>query len=188
MSYSAGRRGEVLFSSGSGPACVQGEHGPSLAIRPVHWRNAYYAGPVMIVREIIRTFGGVVGRLRIAYFRKAGIAIGKDCMISSGAKLDVSGGRIIIGDRCTITHGCIILSHDRAKKRIDPHDKGQGVVRLGNDVFVGVNSVILRDVTIGDYSIIAVGSVVTKDVPPQVVVAGNPARVIKEFSSTKSLV
>jgi acetyltransferase-like isoleucine patch superfamily enzyme len=59
---------------------------------------------------------------------------------------------------------------------------------VGHDVFVGVNSVILRDVTIGDYAIIGAGSVVTKDVPPQVVVAGNPARVIKEFSSTKSLV
>ena len=55
-------------------------------------------------------------------------------------------------------HGCIIVSHDRAKKRINPQDKGQGAVRLGNDVFVGVNSVILRDVTIGEYSIIGAGS------------------------------
>jgi len=109
-------------------------------------------------------------------------------MISWGAKLDVSTGSIIIGDRCTITHGCIILSHDRSKKRIDPQDKGEGVVRLGNDVFIGVNSVILRDVTIGEYSIIGAGSVVTKDVPPSVVVAGNPARIIKKLSSTKSLV
>jgi acetyltransferase-like isoleucine patch superfamily enzyme len=141
-----------------------------------------------IIRRIVRRIGSIVGRLRIAYFRLAGISIGEDCMISWGAKLDVSGGRIIIGDRCTITHGCIILSHDRAKKRIDPQDKGKGTVRLGNDVFVGVNSVILRDVTIGDYSIVGAGSVVTKDVPPSVVVAGNPARIIKEFSSTKSLV
>jgi acetyltransferase-like isoleucine patch superfamily enzyme len=118
----------------------------------------------------------------------AGISIGKDCMISWGAKLDASGGSIVIGDRCTITHGCIILSHDRAKKRIDPDDPGKGITRLGNDVFVGVNSVILRDVTVGDHSIIGAGSVVTKDVPPNVVVAGNPARIIKMLSSTKSLV
>jgi len=118
----------------------------------------------------------------------AGISIGKDCMISWGAKLDISGGSIIIGDRCTITYGCIILSHDRSKKRIDPKDKGKGTVRLGNDVFIGVNSVILRDVTIGDYSIVGAGSVVAKDVPPNVVVAGNPARIIRKLSSTKSLV
>jgi acetyltransferase-like isoleucine patch superfamily enzyme len=145
-------------------------------------------GLSQIVRKVVRRVGSIVGDLRVAYLRAAGISIGKDCMISWGAKLDVSGGRIIIGDRCTITHGCIIISHDRAKKRIDPTDKGQGIVRVGHDVFVGVNSVILRDVTIGDYAIIGAGSVVTKDVPPQVVVAGNPARVIKEFSSTKSLV
>ena len=109
-------------------------------------------------------------------------------MISWGAKLDVSRGEIIIGDRCTITHGCIILSHDRSKRRIYSKDKANGTVRLGNDVFIGVNSVILSDVTIGDYSIVGVGSVVTKDVPPNVVVAGNPARIIKKLSSTKSLV
>ena len=118
----------------------------------------------------------------------AGISIGKDCMISWGAKLDVYRGNIIIGDRCTITHGCVILSHDRSKKRFDLNDKGQGTVRLGNDVFIGVNSVILRDVTIGDYSIVGAGSVVTKDVPPNVVVAGNPAKIIREHISTKSLV
>jgi len=112
------------------------------------------------------------------YLRMAGISIGKNCMISWGAKLYVSGGRIVIGDRCTITYGCIILSHDRSKKRINSKDKVKGTVRLGNDVFIGVNSVVLRDVTIGDYSIVGAGSVVTKDVPPSVVVAGNPARII----------
>jgi acetyltransferase-like isoleucine patch superfamily enzyme len=141
-----------------------------------------------IIQAIFRRLGSVVGSLRITCLRVAGISIGKDCMISWGAKLDVSGGRIIIGDRCTITHGCILLSHDRAKKRIDLNDQGEGTVCLGHDVFVGVNSVILRDVTIGDYSIIGAGSVVTKDVPPSVVVAGNPARIIKQLSSTKSLV
>lgn len=141
-----------------------------------------------IIRRALERLAIILGHLRIACLRMSGISIGRDCMISWGAKLDVSGGRIIIGDRCTITHGCVILSHDRAKKRIDLNDKTNGIVQLGDDVFVGVNSVILRDVTIGDCSIIGAGSVVTKDVPPNVVVAGSPARIIKEFSSTKSLV
>jgi acetyltransferase-like isoleucine patch superfamily enzyme len=142
----------------------------------------------MIIRKIINDVGEVLGSLRIMYLRMAGISIGKNCMISWGAKLGVSGGRIIIGDRCTITYGCIILSHDRSKKRINLKDKGKGTVRLGNDVFIGVNSVVLRNVTIGDYSIVGAGSVVTKDVPPNVVVAGNPARIIRKLTSTKNLV
>ena len=141
-----------------------------------------------IIRKIISEVGDVLGSLRIMYLRMAGISIGRNCMISWGAKLDVRGGRIIIGDRCTITYGCIILSHDRSKKRINSKDKGKGTVRLGNDVFIGVNSVLLRNVTIGDYSIVGAGSVVTKDVPPSVVVAGNPARIIRKLTSTKSLV
>ncbi len=144
--------------------------------------------PAFIIRKIISEVGDVLGSLRIMYLRMAGISIGKNCMISWGAKLDVSGGKIIIGDRCTITYGCIILSHDRSKKRINSKDKGKGTVRLGNDVFIGVNSVVLRNVTIGDYSIVGAGSVVTKDVPPNVVVAGNPARIIRKLTSTKSLV
>lgn len=141
-----------------------------------------------MIRKIIGEVGEVLRSLRVMYLRMAGISIGKNCMISWGAKLDVSGGRIIIGDRCTITYGCIILSHDRSKRRINSKDKVKGTVRLGNDVFIGVNSVILRDVTIGDYSIVGAGSVVTKDVPPNVVVAGNPARIMRNLTSTKSLV
>jgi len=119
-----------------------------------------------------------------------GVTIGKNCMISLGAKLDCGNGKIFIGDKCTITHGCIILSHDRAKKiisrKINRNYEGKGT-RLGNHVFVGVNSVILRDVIIGDNSIIGAGSVVTKDVPPNVVVAGNPAKIIRKLSNAKSL-
>jgi len=127
----------------------------------------------------------------VGYYRFMGATIGKNCMISMGAKLDCSNGKIFIGDRCTITHGCIILSHDRAKKiisrKINRNNDGKGT-RLGNNVFVGVNSVILRDVTIGDNSIVGAGSVVTKDVPPNVVVAGNPARIIRKLSSAKNSV
>jgi acetyltransferase-like isoleucine patch superfamily enzyme len=140
------------------------------------------------IRSLLSQAASILQHLRIAYLRMTGITIGRNCMVSWGAKLDVRGGQIIIGDRCIITHGCIILSHDRARKRINPDDKGSGIVRLGNDVFIGVNSVILRDVTIGDYSIVGAGSVVTKDVPPFVVVAGNPAKIIRTFSSIKSLI
>nr|WP_163407788.1 CatB-related O-acetyltransferase [Flavobacterium ajazii] len=54
-----------------------------------------------------------------------------------------------------------------------------GTVNIGNDVWIGVNSIILDDVNIGNGAIIAANSVVTKDVPPYAVVGGTPAKIIK---------
>ena len=134
-----------------------------------------------VTRRIVNDIGDILRHLRIIYLRMTGIKIGKGCMISLRAKLDVCSGSIIIGDRCSITYGCVILSHDGSAHRIDPSDNADGTIRLGNRVFIGVNSVVLRNVTIGDNSIIGAGSVVTKDIPPNVVAAGNPARIIRQL-------
>ncbi len=53
-------------------------------------------------------------------------------------------------------------------------------VKIGNNVWIGMNAVVLKGVTIGDNSIVAAGSVVTKDVPANVIVAGNPAVIVKQ--------
>nr|WP_281267960.1 DapH/DapD/GlmU-related protein [Methanospirillum stamsii] len=53
---------------------------------------------------------------------------------------------------------------------------------MGNDVLIGTMAIILRGVTIGDSAIIGAGSVVTKDVPPYTIVAGNPAKIIRTIS------
>ena len=66
---------------------------------------------------------------------------------------------------------------------INIDDWGEGEVVIGNNVFIGVNAVILRNVTIGDNSVIGAGAVVSKDVPPATVVAGNPAKIIKELNA-----
>ena len=137
-----------------------------------------------IIRKIIYKVGDILRYLRITYLRITGISIGKECMISLGAKLDVCSGSIIIGDKCVITHGCVILSHDHAASILKTKNRGKASVRLGNNVFIGVNSVVLPNVTIGDHSIIGAGSVVTKDIPPNVVAVGNPAKVIRELSNT----
>ncbi|MBQ3301685.1 MAG: maltose O-acetyltransferase, partial [Eggerthellaceae bacterium] len=55
-------------------------------------------------------------------------------------------------------------------------------VRIGNDVWVGAGAIILAGVTIGDKAVIGAGSVVTRDVPERVVVAGSPARVIRRLA------
>jgi acetyltransferase-like isoleucine patch superfamily enzyme len=56
-------------------------------------------------------------------------------------------------------------------------------VKIGDNVWIGMNAIILKGVTIGENSVVAAGSVVTKSVEPNTVVAGNPAQVVKQFKS-----
>lgn len=133
------------------------------------------------LRQAIHHVGNLLRFIKVSYLRAAGVQIGQNTMVSLGAKIDVRRGNVKIGNDCHITYGVVILSHDGAARQIDPGDDGEGAVVIGNGVFVGVNSVILKGVTIGDNSVIAAGSVVSTNVPPNTVVAGNPARILREI-------
>lgn len=87
---------------------------------------------------------------------------------------------IEIGDDVTITNSTI-LAHD-ATTKLDLGKSKVGKVKIGNRVFIGYGSLVLCNTVIGDDVIVAAGSVVTKDVPSNSVVAGNPARVIGKKS------
>jgi acetyltransferase-like isoleucine patch superfamily enzyme len=60
-------------------------------------------------------------------------------------------------------------------------DLGEEAVYIDDDVWIGAMSIILKGVTIGEGAIVGAGSVVTKDVPPWAIVAGNPAKIIREI-------
>jgi acetyltransferase-like isoleucine patch superfamily enzyme len=134
-----------------------------------------------ILRQAIHWLGNLLRAAHVLCLRLSGVRVGRNTMISLGAKIDTRRGKVIIGDNCLITHGVKILSHDGAMRLIDPTDDGSGTTRIGNNVFVGVNAVILRNITVGDNSVVAAGAIVTRDVPPGTVVAGNPAKVVKEL-------
>jgi|GEM_PF-852263 len=134
-----------------------------------------------LLRRIIHYFGNLIRWLHITYLRCMGVKIGRGCMISLRAKIDIRRGKITIGNYCTITYGCVILSHDRSAMHINPLDSGEGEVVIKDNVYIGVNSVVLRNVTIGENSVIGAGSVVTRDIPPNSVAVGNPARVVKKI-------
>lgn len=86
---------------------------------------------------------------------------------------------LTIGDNCTISDARILL-HDASTVRGLGYSK-VGRVTIGNEVFVGADAIILPNVAIGDNVIVAAGSVVTKDVPSNCLVAGNPARIIGTY-------
>lgn len=128
-------------------------------------------------REIDETFG-----MFPPFFSDCGknIHIGKKVFINSGCKFQDQGG-IFIGDGVLIGHNVVIatLNHDlHPEKRQGMHPKP---VKIGRNVWIGSNSTILPGVTVGDNAVIGAGSVVTRDVPENMVVAGNPAKVIKSI-------
>jgi acetyltransferase-like isoleucine patch superfamily enzyme len=104
-----------------------------------------------------------------------GITIGKKCFISCGAHLDTRRGKITIGDGVNIASGSYILSHTGYRSTTE---EIQTVIE--DNVKIFVNSVILPGVRVGKNSVIGAGAVVMKDVPPNVVVMGNPARVTQQ--------
>ncbi len=107
--------------------------------------------------------------------KSSSLKIGKFCSIASGVTILLSGEHR--PDWVTTYPFNTIF------KRFSNLSQGQntkGDVVIGNDVWVGMDALILSGVTIGDGAVIGAGSVVTRDVEPYAVVAGNPARLIKK--------
>ena len=94
-----------------------------------------------------------------------------------------------IGDYCKITEGCIILCHDysrsvlRRKFHTIIGEANQTVI--GDNVFIGMNSIILMGANIGNNVIVGAGSVVSGKIPDNVVVAGNPAKIVRTIEEHK---
>ncbi|MBO5449207.1 MAG: acyltransferase [Ruminococcus sp.] len=119
----------------------------------------------------------------IGYMRKKGAVIGKNTHIYSSAKhrIDVEHSRFIeIGDNCLITNGVVILAHDYSYAVLVNayHElvRKQRITKIGNNVFIGMNAIILMGAEIGDNTIIGAGSVVSGKLEGNAVYAGNPAK------------
>ncbi len=132
------------------------------------------------------------------------IDIGSDSYLSSQCILNTFNGWISLGSNCTVNsyailygHGGLEIGNDvRIAPQVmlmpmnhiykDPHVpiRKQGIrargIKIGDDVWLGAGSIVLDGVTIGKGSVVGAGAVITKDIPPNSVAVGAPARVIKK--------
>lgn len=101
--------------------------------------------------------------------------LGQNCLIHSNVRL---GSKVIMGPDVKI------YSRNHVHSRVDVPIADQGKIQsetvVGDDVWIGANVIILPGVTIGDHSVVAAGSVVTKNVEAYTVVGGNPAKLLKK--------
>lgn len=114
------------------------------------------------------------GRPRVFTWGITDVNIGKFCSMSSGIN--------IVGGEHNVSWVSTFPLRDRFQlpgRGRDGHPKSKGPICIGNDVWIGMGVTILSGVNIGDGSVVAAQSVVTKDVPPYTIVAGNPAKIIK---------
>lgn len=111
------------------------------------------------------------------------LQIGDDFSMTGGSIC--ASKQIIIGDRVTVGANSIIVDTDfhplQADLRLEHPQTGLSApIAIADDVFIGMNCLILKGVTIGRGSVIGAGSVVTHDIPSGAIAAGNPARVLRE--------
>ncbi|WP_411895341.1 acyltransferase [Winogradskyella sp. A2] len=109
----------------------------------------------------------------ITFRNRKSVFIGTDVLFDN-----LKGTRTVIGENVTITTGTKIINHFPILSSNGVTEYSTGDITIGDNVFIGMNSLIIKPVTIGNGAVIGAGSVVTKDIPEKAIVGGNPAKII----------
>ncbi len=147
-----------------------------------HSRPTDEAARQEIIRKLFKSVGENVFIAQPMYLgRGTQVTIGSNCYINFNMTL-VDDYEITIGDNCLFAPNVMITTTGHA---VDPELRKKGMysfpVRIGNNVWLGMGAIILPGVTIGDNSVIGAGSVVTHDIPANVIAMGSPCKVVREI-------
>lgn len=147
------------------------------------------------MRFIVRALVGLTGKLlgKLHYYRYCirmrdmvarGLVLGKNVTIAASAYIDSSYPYLIrIGDNCSIASDVRLLAHDATTFKFTNGHTRLGKIEIKDNCFIGERAIILPGVTIGPNVLVAAGSVVNRDIPPNSCVAGVPARVYARFDA-----
>lgn len=148
---------------------------------------------IRIYRKIIffiaRKCPFLPAEFRARLHKSAGVKIEKASQTFIGFDVlfdDICPENISIGKKTIITEGVKVLTHFVDPDYDDYDHMYFGKVVIGSNVFIGMNTIIVRPVTIGNGAIIGANSVITKDIPPYTIWGGNPAKFIKNREITKN--
>lgn len=127
-------------------------------------------------------FDSRVAAIEIGTARRGHLTIGDNTYINYGTSI-AAAERVSVGKDCLIGTHVMIVDNDfhrlEPDRRLEHPDSAPTI--LEDNVWVGGHSLVLKGVTIGENSVIAAGSVVTRDVPPNVVYGGNPAKHLRDL-------
>ncbi|WP_290794822.1 acyltransferase [Flavihumibacter sp. UBA7668] len=120
----------------------------------------------------------------VRYAKSVGVKVGDNCKIS-GANFGSEPYLVTIGNNVQITNEVKFFTHGGGWvfRKKHPSFDSFGKIVIGNNVYIGNNTLLLPGVSVGDNVVIGAGSVITKSIPSNSVVAGNPARIITDIDS-----
>jgi len=150
-----------------------------------YWRYDCIVSPrsqVQLSSRISFGKGSVVKPFAVIQTQTGAIAFGRECAVSSFNHISTGTEDVVIGDYVRLAPSVTILGGSRNFKRRDELIIKQGSTnvgtRIGNDVLIGANVVVLPGCHVGDGAVVGAGSVVAAEVPPYTIVAGAPARIV----------
>lgn len=151
--------------------------------RPKYTYNRYYSVffRFVVPQKLFRINGNVPWPVHFTSKVRCSEKIQKGILCDPGDNINVyiqASNGIFMGNNVGISPGCTIISANHNNENHSKQDIAPPI-RIGNNVFIYANSVVLPGVQIGDNVVIGAGSVVTKDIPSNSIAVGNPCKVIK---------